>query len=336
MHRAPLAAKNEGKLPGYFDSPYPPAKLQIKTNEPVAIKGSSLTAFDALRTLCRANGEFTEDADGRKRYELAEESKGFKMVMHSREGLLPAVRFHLEDPQLSKTDTLTKAEMQCHRGENGGFMSLDYLFDKNFKEIFKDKRPEYYEKKNMNLEIFVGATMAFREHLDPFDLFLAEYQEAERSIKDETSVYWKEVLAILSFSMNYPAKYLSAEDNLRLKKVLMPLISIVIAFVPQSSCEEVIALHEAGVLTIVAVGEDSHVEPGQSGGATYFYKDETGLKKSVYFKTFVDCVGQAHLAYEDLPYKSLISKNAVSPARLQFQDQKTHGRSAIAAMMEWR
>ncbi|WP_192501012.1 hypothetical protein [Flavobacterium sp. PL002] len=56
--------------------------------------------------------------------------------------------------------------------------------------------------------------------------------EAEKSIKRQQSIYWKEMLATLSFAMNHPAKYFSAEDMQRLQTVLMPLIYIVIAFVP--------------------------------------------------------------------------------------------------------
>ncbi|MES2809560.1 MAG: FAD/NAD(P)-binding protein [Bacteroidota bacterium] len=319
-HRWP--PRHEGKVPGYFDSPYPPAKLLLKLDHPVAIKGASLTAIDAIRTLARANGEFTVGEDGhRHTYTPAADSAGFKMVMHSRNGLLPAVRFHLEDPHLSKDATLSIAEMQCYREEHGGFLSLDYLFEENFKAQFKEKRPAFYERiKDMDLETFVNTMMELRESKDPFELLKAEYAEADKSIENERSVYWKEMLAILSFAMNYPAKYLPAEDNLRLKKVLMPLISIVIAFVPQSSVEEMLALHQAGVLEIVSVGEDSHPDPEKKGGATYFYTDEHGEEAAVYYKTFVDCVGQPHLEFEDLPYKSLIDKETLIPARLQFKD----------------
>ena len=60
----------------------------------------------------------------------------------------------------------------------------------------------------------------------------AKYTKAEKSIKRHESVYWKEMLAVFSFAMNHLAKYFSAEDMQRLKKVLMPLILIIIAFVP--------------------------------------------------------------------------------------------------------
>lgn len=309
--------KYEGRIPNYFDSPYPPKKISLKLNHTVGIMGSSLTAIDALRTLARQNGKFTDNEDGTYAYHL--ESKGFKMVMHSRSGLLPAIRFHLEDSHLGKEETLSKAEIQESIGENGGFLPLDFVFEKNFKEMFIEKDPVFYEQiKEMNLEEFVGAMMAFREKIEPFDLFKKEYEEAEKSIEKRKSIYWKEALAVLSFAMNYPAKYLSAEDMERLQKVLMPLISIVIAFVPQSSCRELLALHDAGVLSIVAVGDDAEVEPLKTGGADYHYKVGDD-KTTVHFDTFIDCVGQPHLSFNDFPFKSLIKNGTVSPATLQFQ-----------------
>jgi uncharacterized NAD(P)/FAD-binding protein YdhS len=309
--------KYEGRIPNYFDSPYPPKKIALKLNHAVGIMGSSLTAIDALRTLARQNGKFTDNEDGTYAYHL--ESKGFKIVMHSRSGLLPAIRFHLEDSHLGKEETLSKAEIQESIGKNGGFLPLDFVFEKNFKEMFIEKDPAFYEQiKAMNLEEFVEAMMGFREKMEPFDLFRKEYEEAEKSIEKRKSIYWKEALAVLSFAMNYPAKYLSAEDMERLQKVLMPLISIVIAFVPQSSCRELLALHDAGVLSIVAVGDDAEVEPLKTGGADYHYKvDDQEI--TVHFDTFIDCVGQPHLSFDDFPFKSLIKSGTVSPAMLQFQ-----------------
>ncbi|MCX2493192.1 FAD/NAD(P)-binding protein [Pedobacter sp. PF22-3] len=312
--------KYEGKIPNYFDSPYPPKKIALQVNHPVGIMGSSLTAIDALRTLARQNGKFTHNEDGTYSYQLA--NKGFKIVMHSRSGLLPAVRFHLEDSHLGKQETLSKAEIQESIKINGGFLPLDFVFEKNFKEMFIEKDPVFYQKiKNMNLEEFVGAMMDYREKMEPFDLFKKEYDEAEKSIDKRKSIYWKEALAILSFAMNYPAKYLSAEDMERLQKVLMPLISIVIAFVPQSSCRELLALHDAGILSIVGVGDDAEVKPLKTGGADYHYKVED-KKVTVHFDTFVDCIGQPHLSFEDFPFKSLITNKTISPAKLKFQSAK--------------
>lgn len=320
--------KFEGN-PGYFDSPYPPVKLQLKINHTIAIKGSSLTAIDAVRTLARHNGLFSRDSQSKLSYHLNEESKDFKILMHSRNGLLPAIRFHLEDSHLLKDSVLSSEEISLNRAANDGFLSLDFVFEKNFKSMFRENDPEFYDKiKHMKIEEFVTSMMDLREKIPPFQLFKAEYVEAEKSIKRKESVYWKEMLAVLSFAMNYPAKYLSAEDMQRLQKVLMPLISIVIAFVPQGSVEELLALNDAGLLDIVAVGDDGYTNPHPDGGASYHYVNEDNVMQETYYKTFIDCVGQPHLNYSDLPYKSLIEKRTISPAKLLFKDP-INGQAAI-------
>ncbi|HSB91669.1 MAG TPA: FAD/NAD(P)-binding protein, partial [Flavitalea sp.] len=235
--------KNEGKVAGYFDSPYPPAKLVLTINYPVALRGSSLTAFDAIRTLSRSNGCFAKNDQNKLIYQVNKDSDGFKIVMHSLDGLLPAIRIHLEDSHPGKELAMSERELKDIRELNDGFVPLDYLFEEKFKASFRKKDPEFYARiRSKNLEEFVEDLMSFRESVDPFTLFRMEYIEAEKSIRRQEPVHWKEMLAVLSFTMNYPAKYFPAEDMLRLKKVLMPLISIVIAFVPQSSAEELLAL----------------------------------------------------------------------------------------------
>lgn len=315
--------KYEGLVKGYYDSPYPPAKLALKLNHAIALKGSSLTAIDAIRTLARQNGSFIKNDDGTMSYQLAKGSEHFSMMMHSRNGLLPAVRFHLEDSRLKNDSLLSIDDFNEHKKQNGGFVSLDFVFEKDFKEIFREKDPSFYEQiKDMDVEAFVDAMMELREKLPPFQLLKAEYVQAEKSIKRKESIYWKEMLAILSFSMNYPAKYFSAEDMLRLQKKLMPLISIVIAFVPQSSCKELIALHNAGVLDLVSVGNDSEVEIADKGGIIYHYVDENEKAVVQAYQTFVDCVGQPHLDFDKFVFDGLKEAGAISSAKLSFKNQQ--------------
>ena len=315
--------KEENKTPGYFDSPYPPAKLKLVANHPVAIRGSSLTAIDAIRTLARENGIFVTNDNGLLTYKKSKECSDFKMVMHSLNGLLPAIRFHLEDSQLSKGSVLSKEELKASLANNNGFVSLDEVFEKKFKEPLKENDSAFYALiKDMTIEDFVDTVMSVREKTGTFELFRAEYREAEESIRNRESVYWKEMLAVLSFTFNYPAKYFSAEDMLRLKKVLMPLISVIIAFVPQSSVEEMLALHTAGVLEILSVSDDSEVVPNTKGGAIYTYTDEKGNKIETFYKLFIDCIGQPHLEATELPFKGLLKNNTVSNAKLAFRDEE--------------
>lgn len=313
--------KHEGNVEGYFDSPYPPAKLAKAFNHEVVVRGSSLTAIDAIRTMARHCGHF-EKIDNKVVFQINEESKDFRVVMHSRHGLLPAVRVHMEEPHAAGSPLIPDDKIKQNIEENNGFLQLDFLFEEGFKLQLKDSDPEFYSKiKDINLETFVETMMNMRESHEPFALFRKEYEEARQSFREEKPVYWKEMLSALSFAMNYPAKYLSAEDMLRLQKTLMPLISVVIAFAPQESCEELMALNDAGRLDLVSDGDSSEVEI-KDGKIIYSYQDEDGQSKQVVCKTFIDCIGQKHLSIKEFPFRQLVHEGAVSPAKLRFRHAK--------------
>lgn len=315
--------QHEGKISGYFDSPYPPAKLKQIFNHPVAIRGASLTAIDALRTLARQHGKYDRSSDGVLQYTLNEENADFRIVMHSREGLLPGIRFHLDEPILGKDSLFSIEEIHQIREKNDGFVPIDLVFEHKFKKPLAQADPTFYNKiASLNIEEFIDRMMSLRERLDPFQLFRAEYKEAAKSIRQHKSVHWKEMLCGLSYTLNYPAKYFSAEDMIRLKRTLMPLISLIIAFVPQSSAEELLALHDSGILKLVAVGKNSEVRPLEEGGIEYDIEDDNGRNETTRYQTFVDCIGQPHLSFDEIPYIGLKENNTVAPARLSFRNQE--------------
>ena len=157
-----------------------------------------------------------------------------------------------------------------------------------------------------------------RENIDGFKLLEQEYKEAKESIKNRKSVIWKETLGALSYAMNYPAKHMSAEDMLRLKKVLMPLVSLIIAYVPQSSCRELLALHDAGILSLLPVDENNDVKPNEMGGADYWYGQKQNNKQ--HFKTFINAVGQPAMQFHEFPFETLKKEGIVSPAYIRFKD----------------
>ncbi|MDQ8005834.1 MAG: FAD/NAD(P)-binding protein [Pedobacter sp.] len=315
--------QHEGKIPGYFDSPYPPVKLKQIFNHAVAIRGASLTAIDALRTLARQHGHYERSADGVLQYMRNKENADFSIVMHSREGLLPGIRFHLDEPILGKDSLFDLDEIHKIREDNEGFVPLDLVFEEKFKKPLAEVDPEFYNKiASLNIEEFIDRMMSLRERLDPFQLFRAEYKEAAKSIRQHKSVHWKEMLCGLSYTLNYPAKYFSAEDMIRLKRTLMPLISLIIAFVPQSSAEELLALHDASVLELIAVGNSSEVRPLEEGGIEYDIEDGNGVNKTTRYLTFIDCIGQPHLSFDAIPHAGLKENHTVAPARLSFRNQE--------------
>ncbi|CAD7816339.1 hypothetical protein CHRY9390_03149 [Chryseobacterium aquaeductus] len=311
----------EGKHKGWYDSPYPPSKFNSPTNHSVAVKGASLTAVDIIRTLSRLNGSFTKNNNDKIQYTLHPHSENFKIDLYSLSGLLPALRFHSEDEAYSTDWKMSLKEIYEYKKNHDGFVDLDYVFSKNFKSVLQKKDQEFYnEIKDLSIEEFVDKMMKLRKELDSFELLKAEYTEAEKSIRRKQSITWKEALTSFSYAMNYPAKHFSAEDMLRLNKTLMPLISIIIAALPQSSYNEIIALYDAGVINLYNVDKKSTVEPNGEEGAIYRYHDQEGVSKEYEYKMYVDATGQRAMNFNDLPFEGLKQEGAVSTGYLNFKN----------------
>ncbi|MCD9854448.1 FAD/NAD(P)-binding protein [Epilithonimonas sp. JDS] len=313
--------KHEDDKTGWYDSPYPPSKFQSYSNHPIAIRGTSLTAVDAVKTHSRLNGKYEAMPDGQLKYTLNEGSENFRIDMFSTGGFLPALRFHSEDEAYSNEWTMSLDEIYDYKKNHNGFVDLDYVFEINFKKPLKQKDPDFHQKiKDLSIEEFVAEMMTIRKELDSFQLFKAEYTEAEKSIKRHQSVSWKEALSAFSYSMNYPAKHFSAEDMTRLRKTLLPLISIIIASLPQSSYKEIIALYDAGIIDLIQVDKESFVEPHTEAGGIYHYKSAENEQFQKHYQLYIDAVGQQPLEVSDLPFASLRSSELVSAAYLNFKE----------------
>lgn len=312
--------KLEQQQPGWYDSPYPPSKFSEATNYPVAIRGTSLTAIDAVKTLARRNGTYTKK-DHEVTYELNEGSENFRIDLFSLKGFLPALRFHTEDDLYSEEWIMSLDDIYEYKKAHGGFVDLDYVYDLHFRQPLKKKNPSFYEEiKDLSIEEFVEKMMKTREEPDSFELFKAEYEEAEKSIRTHRSVAWKEILSAFSYAVNYPAKHFSAEDIMRLRKTLLPLISVIIASLPQSSYREVIALYEKGLIDVISVDEESRVEPHNEQGGIYHYKNEAGEEKSVHYPMYIDAIGQQPVQFNDVPFNGLKESGQISSGYLKFRD----------------
>lgn len=311
----------EGKKKGWYDSPYPPSKFDQSTNFPVAIKGASLTAVDAVKTLSRLNGQYIYE-DDKVSYVLNEDCKNFAIHLFSTGGYLPALRFHSESEPYAVSWSMTLDEIYDYKEKNNGFVDLNYVFERNFKCPLQKSDHSFYEKvKDMTIEEFVEEMLQIRNELDSFTLFKAEYLEAKKSIDRRQSISWKERLAAFSYAMNYPAKHFSAEDMLRLRTVLMPLIRVIIASLPQESYREIIALYEAGVINHIQVDKESRVNPHNDVGAIYSYMDNDGKKQKIHYQLYIDGTGQQPLEFNDMPFEGLKDEGLISTGYLNFKNR---------------
>lgn len=314
--------KHEEKVKGWYDSPYPPSKFDFPTNFPVAIRGTSLTAVDAIKTISRRNGTYMMKKDKSLRYILNEDSQNFSIDLFSLGGFLPALRFHSEDDAYSPEWSMSFDEIYEYKKNHGGFVDLDHVFEINFKLPLQKKDPEFHDQiKTLSIEDFVDKMMEIRKELDSFELFKAEFAEAEKSIRRKQSISWKETLSAFSYAMNYPAKHFSAEDMLRLRKTLMPLISIIIASLPQSSYQEIIALYDAGIINLIQVNKESRVEPHPDSGGIYYYRSNDETEVETHYQLYVDAIGQQPMEINNVPFEGLKSGELISSGYLLFRDE---------------
>lgn len=314
------SSENETLGKGWYDSPYPPSKFSTVSDHPVAIRGTSLTAVDAVKTLARLNGKYIEE-NGSLKFRINEENKNFSITMFSKRGFLPALRFHSEGSPYSEGWIMSHDEIYEYKQKHNGFVDLDYVFDLNFKQPLRKKNEGFYQEiKDLSIEEFVDKMLELREKLDSFQLFKAEYAEAEKSIERHQTIAWKETLAAFSYAINYPAKHFSAEDMMRLRKTLLPLISVIIASLPQSSYKELIALYDAGILNLVSVDDDSYIEYHDEAGIIYHYTDSSGNKKSDHYKMYIDAIGQQPIQFNNIPFEGLKNGKLISSGYIKFKD----------------
>lgn len=312
--------KRENAVPGYYDSPFPLRKLSGIFNHHVGLMGSSLTAVDAIKTLSRRHGHFEPaGSNGSLKYIPNSGTENFKISMHSRRGLLPGIRFHTESPLIDKYLHISRLEIDHNIAANG-FLSLDYVFDKAYMQVIAKKDPELHAAiQGMNLEEFVEYVYVQVRSNDPFKLFRSQLEAARAAEAAKSPIHWKEALEGLFYTLNFHAKHLSGEDMLRLRTQMMPLLSYISACLPFDSCEELIALHEAGKLKIIEVGYEASVSTNSSQpGATFNYTNQEGATINAHYDVFIECVGQRAQPFQAFPFKTLLAQGAVSPARVKF------------------
>ncbi len=299
-HSWPLADESH-----YLASPYPLRKLKLISNQRIGILGSSLTAIDAIRTVAREHGEFLTTTSGLK-FRQNTNTPNFKITMHSRKGLLPNIRYHLEHPRIRKYEYISKEDIMRNIEQNNGFLSLDYVYKTSYLDTLKLKDPQTYQEiKDLSIEEFCAYYFA-REGVKDFSTYETKLALMKETEKLRTPLYWKEAMEDTIYTLNFHAKNLSAKDMLRLRNYIMPIYNHVVMFVPYRSVEELIALYRAGVLENMELGFNADLLNGEIS-----YQG-TVLR----YDLLINCIGQANMNIEDFPFKDLVRTKVVTQAKI--------------------
>lgn len=311
--------------PGYFSSPWPASALKRIPAGPVGIRGTSLSAIDAAVALAVNHGEFViadgdeagEPAPGQSvpaadpelRWQPTAASERLRITMMSRKGLMPEAEFYHPIPHEPLT-IFTEAAVDAliDAGEED---LLDRTFDL-FMEQVRDDDPDYAGQvwENATVEAFCESYFADRIDADPFEWAQANLDEARRNFETGTVVQWRYTILRAHEVFARIVPHLDEDDHRRFSSHLQPIFTDNYATVPHASIERLLALHRAGALDILAVGDDCKLDTRSgSSGATMMADGEQH-----HFPAFIDATGQRPLEAAAFPFQTLLEQGVVQDA----------------------
>jgi uncharacterized NAD(P)/FAD-binding protein YdhS len=293
--------------PGYFLSPWPASNLaQIPPCE-VGIRGTSLTAIDAMVALAGAHGEFADRDGGSLEYRPAAGSDAFHITMMSRKGLLPEADFYAPIPY-EPLSICTEPAIDALIAETD-----DDLLDRAF-ALFKAELaaadPDYAARMGLpdvGLEEFHDRYFAPRAHSDPFAWAAANLAEAQRNYAGKVTVAWRYAILRMHEVIERLVPHFESRDYERFSKWFKPVFVDDYATVPHKSIRRMLALHQAGKLDILAIGDKYRIDSYcPEGGAELQFE---GQSRS--FPVFIEAMGQKALPAREFPFPSLIRQGII-------------------------
>lgn len=317
---------------GYYSSPWPIQKLLPESEEyynyPIGTLGASLSAFDVVTSLAHRHGNFSNKGDELS-YTLNPKAQGFKIVMHSAEGWLPHLQYEQQYPMREIYRHATREEM-LSLIDNDGFLRIHTFFDKICRQALirsfeKDKMPEMVKKlkhDNISFKDFIHIMSEAHEYSDSFEGMRKELVAARNSVNNNKPIYWKETLDDLMYCLNFHAELLPAEDHLFFKKEVMSFLMNVIAALPLTSANILLALYDAGCIELVSGKVEVLEASGEKDKTLIEVEKEDGTKEKIIYRMFVDCAGQKNIELEQFPFASLIKDGKVRKARAKFETIK--------------
>lgn len=271
---------------GLMDASIPPCR--------VGIMGTSLSGLDAAMAVVMQHGEFR---DGK--FILDKGSEGLNITLMSRTGILPEADFYCPIPYepLSVLTEFT-VENEIAKGADG---LLDRIFSLMVKEL-ELADPAWCEKialRNHNADSLRDAWFEDRKLHGPFTWAEENLIEVERNKRERRTVAWRYAVLRLHEVVQEIVPHLNEEDRERFKQGLARVFIDNYAAIPPQSIRRLLALREAGIISVAALGDDYTLDTGS---------DRTVIttKETVYrFDVFIDARGQKPLKTKDLPFPTL-------------------------------
>ncbi|MCB5309162.1 FAD-NAD(P)-binding protein [Yersinia massiliensis] len=265
----------------------------------IGIMGTSLSAIDAAMAVVVQHGQFVEADDEHIQFTLDEGSEALKITLMSRSGILPEADFYCPIPyQPLSVVTENAIKNEISAGSEG-------LLDRVFKLIVAEIEladpiwSEHIALQTLDADSFSDAWFADRHQHDPFRWAYSNLNEVERNKRAKRTVPWRYVILRLHEVVQEIVPYLDEEDSKRFNSGLARVFIDNYAAIPSQSIRRLLALREAGIISILALGPDYKMD---------VKKHQTVISangKTIEFDIFIDARGQKPLKTKDLPFPTL-------------------------------
>lgn len=261
----------------------------------VGILGTSLSGIDAAMAVATQHGRFHGSDDDGLRFDVA--APGLQITLMSWTGILPEVDFYCPLPY----EPLLHMTHQALADLTSSTMGLDAAFAL-LKAELNEADPVYAARiglKDLTADDFADAYFADRAAHDPFSWAKTNLEEVERNKARKVTVAWRYAILRMHDEIESLVPHLSQPDLDRFNNGLKAVFVDNYAAVPAESIRRVLALREARVLDVLALGKDYDLQRRES---------ETVIKANDVthvFDVFIDARGQQPLTSKDLPFPSL-------------------------------
>ena len=232
--------------------------------------------------------------------------------MMSRKGLLPEADFHCPYPYEPLHICTEEAVNRLIETRPAG------LLDKAF-ELFKSELasadPEYASRIGLStatVENIGDRYFAAREAADPFVWAANNLAEAQRNKSIKHTVGWRYAILRMHEVVAKIVPHLDESDLKRFHKDFKTVFVDNYATVPHQSIQRLLALHNAGRLSVRSLGNDYDVRKNEPCRGVTVIDDG----KETEYGAFIDATGQHPLSARDLPFPSLhgVVKAALTPS----------------------
>ncbi|QCO54716.1 FAD-NAD(P)-binding protein [Pseudorhodobacter turbinis] len=280
---------------GYFPNPWSGLIEEPIGELDVGILGTSLSAIDTVMAVAQQHGRFQRCANGDLTYLTT--ARSLSITMMSRNGLLPEADFYCPIPYAPLevlTDEVVAAFTKTARG-------LESLYDLFTQELSRAD-PDYAEKLDLaasSADDFADRYFAERLAHDPFDWARRNLAEVEENKAKNLTVAWRYAILRMHEKLQDMLPALSEDDRARFDAGLRRVFIDNYAAVPSESIRRLLALHDAGILNVAALGDEYELTIGNGRSVV-----REG-NQSHCFDVFIDARGQKPLTSIDLPFSTL-------------------------------